>query len=71
MRIIWEFEPYRKYWVIWPCCILFLRNSESPDYCDLTFAWLKMGVSLRFGERKTQNIKDSANTADNTQSTKG
>lgn len=70
MRVIWEFMPEKKFWVIWPSCILFQKGSESDEYCDLTIAWLKMAVSLRFGERKTQKNKESANTTHNKQRVK-
>lgn len=65
MRVIVEFAPKRNIWVLWPSLILFANGSEG-NYTDLTLAWICFGVSLRFGERKTSDSMESANTAANT-----
>ena len=52
MKIIFEYKPKEKFWVIWPLCILFLETSEAPNYRDLTFAWLKIALSFRFNKRR-------------------
>ena len=65
MRIIVEFAPKRNIWILWPALILFANGSEG-NYTDLTLAWICFGVSLRFGESKTSDSKESANTAANT-----
>ena len=65
MRFIVEFKPKRKIWVFVPTVILFANGSEG-NYTDLTLAWVCFGVTLRFGERKTSERVESANTAANT-----
>ena len=63
MRVIVEFKPKRNIWVFIPTIILF-AYSEG-EYTDLTLAWICFGVTLRFGERKTSEAMESANTAAN------
>ena len=65
MRVIVEFKPKRKVWVFIPTVILFAYGSEGK-YTDLTLSWICFGFSLRFGERKTSEAVESANTAANT-----
>jgi len=65
MRVIVEFKPKRNIWVFIPTIILFAYGSEGK-YTDLTLAWICFGVTFRFGERKTSEAMESANTATNT-----
>jgi len=56
MKVIFEFKPEYKYWVIIPTLIFFVKGFTSEhggkpkDYYDLTFAFICFGITLRWGD---------------------
>lgn len=56
MKIIFEFKPERKTWVIYPALILFANGAEG-NYTDWTLAWLCFSVTLRLGEANANNAQ--------------